>query len=99
MFCSCGIEPEIIERAQVREVFPGLRLPVAALGDLLAMKTLASDARLRPQDHDDIRALLAEADASAIEQARRALAAITARGFHRGRDLEALFEALRVAPA
>ena len=96
LFCSCGIEPEIVARAQRREVFPGLWLPVASIGDLLAMKTLASDARLRPQDHDDIRALLAEADAPALDQARDSLALITARGFHRGRDLAAVFAAFLV---
>ena len=38
LFASSGIEPEIVERATDVSVIPGLVLPVASVGDLIAMK-------------------------------------------------------------
>ena len=43
LFASCGIEPEIVERADLVEVLPGVTLPVASVAHLLAMKLLAGD--------------------------------------------------------
>jgi hypothetical protein len=86
LFASSGIEPEIAGRAEVLEILPGLRVPVARAGDLLALKVLAVSLD-RPQDEADIVALLRDATPEDLEDARAAAALIVARGFHRGRDL------------
>jgi ActR/RegA family two-component response regulator len=95
LFASSGLEPEIVAAATVLELVPGVRVPVATVGHLLAMKVLARDDRNRPQDWDDIRALLVEASASDIEVARDSLREIERRGFGREKALVAEFEALR----
>jgi predicted nucleotidyltransferase len=92
LFASSGIEPELVDAAELLEILPGLRVPVARIGHLLALKVLARDDRRRPQDWDDIRALLGEASATDIDEARAALALIARRGFHRERELGELFE-------
>ncbi len=96
LFASSGIEPEIVGAAELLEILPGLHAPIARIGHLLAMKVLARDDRQRPQDWDDIRALLDEASAADVEEARRAVALIAQRGYHRGRPLgEQLEQILR----
>ncbi len=95
LFASCGIEPEIVRDAQRRAVVPGLTLPVARIAHLLAMKVLAFDERQRPQDYDDIMALLREADAAELSSAEQSLELITQRGFHRGKDLPKELRRLR----
>jgi hypothetical protein len=87
LFASSGIEPEIVAAAEILEVAPGLRVPVATIGYLIALKVLARDDRTRPQDRLDLVALLAAAAPSDVDQARAALAQITERGFQRGKDL------------
>lgn len=89
LFASSGIEPEIIAAADTLEVLPDLRVPVTATGHLIALKILARDDRLRPQDRVDLVALAAAATPSDIERARGAIGLITQRGYHRGRDLAA----------
>jgi hypothetical protein len=86
LFASSGVEPEIIQEAEVLEVLPGLRVPVAGIGHLLALKAL-SISPTRPQDLIDILALLREAKPADIDQARKTAALIVKRGFGRGRDL------------
>ena len=56
LFASSGIEPEIIAQAEAIEIVPGLTVPIARIGHLLALKLLARDDRHRPQDWNDIRA-------------------------------------------
>lgn len=92
MFASCGIEPEICQGAEHLEIVPGLIVPVARIEHLLAMKILARDDRLRPQDAADISALLRCMNKSQVALAREALQLITSRGYHRGRDLVSLLE-------
>ena len=87
LFASSGIEPEIAAEADELEILPGLRVPVARTGHLLALKLLSRDARTRPQDQVDLVELRRIATLSDIEDARRAVAAIHARGFQRDRDL------------
>ncbi len=87
LFASSGIEREIADDAEVLEILPGLHLPVARIGHLVALKLLARDDRRRPQDRDDIRALLAEASPVDVEDARRAVTLIEQRGYQRGRPL------------
>jgi hypothetical protein len=93
LFASSGIEPEIVAAADRIEALPGLDLPVARIGHLIALKVLARDDRLRPQDRVDLAALLARADSEALEQAREALALVTRRGYQRERDLLAALAA------
>jgi predicted nucleotidyltransferase len=87
LFASSGIEPEVTRAAEVLEIVPGLRAPVATLGHLMALKVLARDDRQRPQDFDDLRALLVEAQPRDLEEARAALQLIEERGYQRGREL------------
>lgn len=41
LFASSGIEPEVVQAAEITEVVPGLRLPIAITGHLIA-RDLAS---------------------------------------------------------
>ena len=93
LFASSGIEPEVVAAADWIEVLPGLTVPVARLGHLIALKVLARDDRTRPQDRVDLAALFARADAADLGQARESLALVTRRGFQRGRDLQAGLDA------
>ena len=86
LFASSGIEPEIAGEAEVLEVLPGLLVPVARSGHLLALKVLAVSPE-RPQDGIDILSLVREATRPEADRARRAAALIVQRGYHRGRDL------------
>lgn len=97
LFASCGIEPEIVKAAEPLEILPSLVVPVARIGHLIAMKLLAGDERERPQDFDDIRALLAVASASDRRLVLPSIARIEKRGFARGRKLEKLWSAIQDA--
>jgi predicted nucleotidyltransferase len=92
IFASSGIEPEIAAAAEALEVLPGLVVPVATLGHLVALKVLSRDDRTRPRDAEDLRALLSEATPADVASARAALEQITALGFHRGKDLAAALD-------
>jgi hypothetical protein len=94
LFASSGIEPEIVAEAETLEILPGLVLPVARAGHLLATKVLARDDSTRPQDVGDIKALLQVLDATERQRARTAVRLIVDRGFHRRRDLTHDLEAV-----
>lgn len=94
LFASSGIEPEIVQAAEILEVLPDLRIPVAGIGHLIALKVLSRDDLERPQDVVDLRALLKVATQSDRDRAREALRLITSRGFNRSRDLLAALAAL-----
>lgn len=96
LFASSGIEHEIVDAAVDLVVLPGLSLPVATVGHLIAMKLLARDDRHRPTDADDLAALTAVATDSDWREARAAVALIAERGYDRGRDLTAALEHLHV---
>jgi hypothetical protein len=87
LFASSGIEPEVVAESEAIAVLPDLTLRVATRAHLIALKILARDDRRRPQDWDDLRALLADASEADVRQARHALELIELRGYHRGRDL------------
>jgi predicted nucleotidyltransferase len=89
LFASCGIEPEIVDQAETLEILPRVHVPVARASHLIAMKLLARDDRDRPQDRDDIHALLATIGAGERKRVNAAIALISKRGFARGRDLGA----------
>ena len=58
------------------------------------MKLLSRDDERRPQDLVDLRGLMGQASAADLALARRAIDLITARGYHRGRDLAAELQRL-----
>ena len=93
LFASSGIEPEVVAAADRIEVLLGFAVPVARLDHLIALKVLARDDRTRPQDRVDLAALLARADTATLDETRKALALVTQRRFHRGRDLHAALDA------
>ena len=96
LFASSGIEPEIVQAAEPIEILPGLTVPVANTGHLIAMKLLARDDRTRPQDHADLNTLIQVATNADIQTARNSMELITRRGFNRDRDLTtALAELIR----
>lgn len=89
LFASSGIEPEVVAAAEPLEIFPGVTVPVAQIGHLIALKLLARDDRTRPQDAVDLRALRDVAPEAEIARARLAVTLIHQRGCSRGRDLAA----------
>lgn len=93
LFASSGIEPEIVAEAELIEVLPGVVLPVARVGHLLALKLLSVDDR-RPKDAQDLLALIVEAGPDERARCVKANGLITERGYNRGRDLDAALAAL-----
>lgn len=93
LFASCGIEPEIADSAQALEAFPGIMVPVATTGHLLAMKLLSRQDE-RPQDSIDLMALHRLAEPADFAEARQACDLILRRGYNRGRPLLQLLEEL-----
>ncbi len=83
-----------VRAAEKLEIVAGLMAPVARAGHLMALEVLARDDRGRPQDLDDLRALLAEAGPEDLAEARAALRLIEDRGYQRGRRLAEDFERL-----
>ena len=94
LFASSGIEPEIVQAAEMTDVVPGLRLPIAMTGHLIALKLLARDDLERPQDLADLRSLAKVATSADYQAAREAVLLISSRGFARGRDLTAALDEL-----
>lgn len=90
---SSGIEAEIVAGADVLEVLPGVVVPVATIGHLMATKLLSSDAT-RPQDVVDLQALLSAATSDDLDRCREAVNEIEERGFARGRRLSEAADAL-----
>jgi len=87
LFASSGIESEVVADAELTDLLPELRMGVARIGHLIALKVLSRDDERRPQDLVDLRALLRVASPAELTRAREALALIAARGYDRGRDL------------
>jgi predicted nucleotidyltransferase len=87
LFASSGIESEIVEAAEELAVLEDVTVRVATRAHLVALKVLARDDRNRPQDWDDLRALLADASEADVAAARDALRLIEHRGYNRGREL------------
>lgn len=91
LFASCGIEPEIVAEATRETIALEVVGPIATVGHLIAMKTLSeSDGRF--QDREDLLALIRGCSSTDLELARAGMALITARGFSRGKDLDAVLE-------
>lgn len=88
LFASSGIEAEIVNAAEPIDIVEGISVPVASRAHLIALKILARDDRNRPQDWDDLRALLLDASQQDLRMAREALHLIEQRGYNRGRALD-----------
>jgi len=86
LFSSSGIEPEIVQRAELLEVIPGTIVPVARREHLIAMKCLSVDERTRPRDAEDLLSLLAVASETEIKEAFAAASLIVNRGYNRDRQ-------------
>jgi predicted nucleotidyltransferase len=95
LFASSGIEPEVVAAAEQLEVVPGVHMPIATTGHLIALKLLARDDRHRPVDADDLAALREVVADTDWETAAAAVALIEARGYGRGRDLATALEVLQ----
>jgi hypothetical protein len=89
-FASSGVEEEIVAAADLRAILPGVYVPIATSGHLLALKVLAG----REKDRADVHALLARASPREIQRARETLALIERRGFNRGKNLQVDFARL-----
>jgi predicted nucleotidyltransferase len=87
LFASCGIESEIVARAEDVALSDTLVVRVAVCGDLIAMKLLSRDDDRRPQDTVDLAGLIRNASDEDLATARSAAETIVSRGFDRGRDL------------
>lgn len=94
LFASSGIEAEIVTAADSVEILPGVRIPVATTGHLIALKVLSHDDKKRPIDRADLLALLAVATGDDLATARGALALIEERGYARGKSLLTEFDRL-----
>lgn len=94
LFCSSSIEAETVRDAERIEALPSVLVPVARIPHLVAMKVLARDDRRRPQDLDDLNALLDEATPDEVQHARELLVTIESRGAGRGRALVEAYELL-----
>lgn len=80
LFALAGIEAEVARGAVRLTIVPGLVLPVAQRGDLVALKLLAAGEPGREHDRRDLRALVAGAGASDLERARAAVDLLSLRG-------------------
>ena len=98
LFASSGIEAEVVAQAEPLEIFPGVFVPVARVGHLLALKLLSRDDLRRPQDLIDLRALMGVATQDDLTLARQSAALISQRGFARDRDLCSMLEQLLARP-
>jgi hypothetical protein len=85
LFASSGIEDEVVASATRLKVLPQLSAPVATIGHLIALKTLAG----RNQDLTDLGSLIPAASTEDLKAAREAVRLIHARGFNREQDVAA----------
>lgn len=90
LFASSGVETEVVEAADVLEILPGVGIPVATVGHLLALKVLAA----RTKDLADMETLMTVATAEDVEVARETLALIVERGYSRDKDLFGSFSSI-----
>lgn len=86
LFASSAIEPEICREAERIEIAPGLLVPVARVGHLVATKLLAASPD-RPQDDVDLHALLGHLTPEEQACAFSAVDRIQLLGANRGKSL------------
>lgn len=86
LFSSSGIEPQICHDSERVEVIPGLFVPIARSGHLIAMKLLALSPD-RPQDAVDLHGLIKELAPDDRARAIAAVREIERLGANRGKSL------------
>lgn len=91
LFASSGIEPEIVDRAEIVDLPDVGTIGVARSEELLAMKILSMTPK-RLQDRIDAQNLILFHPALDLAAVRDNLRLITERGYHRDRDLPALLD-------
>lgn len=94
IFHLSGIESDVARDAENLAVLPGLEMPIARLGDLIALKLLAAREPEREHDHRDLRALVAHASAEDLLRARSSIELLVARNMASAGELEATLAAL-----
>lgn len=80
LFSLAGIEDVVARGAERLAVLPGLVLPVARLGDLIALKLLAAGEPGREHDWRDLRALCEAASDVDLDRTRSSVSLLVARG-------------------
>jgi hypothetical protein len=99
LFASSGIEREIAQAAEPITIARDLRMPVARIGHLIALKVLSFDDANRRQDAIDLDELAKVAVEDDWELASRSCELIVSRGFNRNRDLVDLLGGWREKPS
>ena len=92
LFAACGIGREIVDAAEPVAIWGDVRVPIAAIPHLIAMKVLAENEQSRSQDRVDLVQLIQRADDAALRAARTCCELISARGFARDKDLLAVLD-------
>ena len=92
LFCTCGIEKEVASSADQLEILPKLKIGVATIPSLLAMKVLSADINRRPVDINDIKILIKRSTNSQLSEAKKLVKLIEKRGFNRGKQVYKDFE-------
>jgi len=93
---SCGIEAEVVARAERISIEGAGTIPVARPEELLAMKILSMTEQ-RLQDRLDAINLVLANPTLELAEVRALLALITSRGYERGQDLSAKLDELLAA--
>lgn len=94
LFGFSGIEDRVVQHAVSLEVLPGLSLPVAHRGDLMALKLLAAREPERGHDLADARRLLQRASSGELDHSRAAMELMRRRGTPNSDGLVEIFEEL-----
>lgn len=94
IFATCGIEGEIVKRAERVELFPGKWVATATAESMIAMKVLSATSK-RPRDLGDLQAMLRANPVIDESRVASLLRAIEARGYSRGQDLAEKWRKLR----
>jgi predicted nucleotidyltransferase len=95
LFELCGIEDEVVESAEMIEIWPSIFAPIATMPALLAMKARCQELPERIQDKADlVNQLIPFAKEADINEARRLIKLIEDRGFNEGRNLLLQFDEL-----
>lgn len=97
LFSLSGLEAQVADRAERIAVLPGIELPVALTGDLIALKLLAAGEPGREHDWRDLRALLKRSVPADRELARSGIAVLAREEPEKGRELTARLEKLLAA--
>lgn len=93
LFASSGIEDLLVAEAEQVCILPGIHVPVAKRGHLIALKLL-SNSEHRAHDGRDLQILARHMTARDWTDAAEAVRLIEQRGYHRGKDLQTHLAAL-----